>query len=380
MAEDLLSMSPISSGPEYVPPRIRQEEEDVERIVRDDTLDEPAKIDAIAKRRNWFIGDTTVIDAFLAGDIDAATAVETLARPIDASYSSADYGKALYSAERTARTQRGYHSPEKALEMWGPEEDIPKPGPETDELPTTEGQLWELWYGVFHAAKRIPWTDAARQDKLVSLVQAFKARPNPRLPERASIPLRRDWIWDSGTLWSDLVMLGPSASEAWNDSCGCGAGWTEPEQHAYANFNAFVARLTASGTADFAVWGVGAFRVALESKPGSTASHKAAPIQTQMRLLVTIAAIWIQIAGEHMWTKRRDGEGLLSRDFQVELGTWERKLPWWNKRDVTMWCTARWKFWRGRFEQEASNEELDEKTRGLAKRAGEIIEGFLRGL
>ncbi|KAI0833035.1 hypothetical protein F5Y06DRAFT_280650 [Hypoxylon sp. FL0890] len=380
MAEDLLTMSPPSPGPEYVPPRIKQEEEDIERIVQDDTLDEPAKIDAIAKRRNWFIGDTSVIDAFLAGDIDAATAADTLAKPIDASYSSADYGKALYEAERVARTQRGYHSAEKALKMWGPEEDIPKPSPETSSLPTTEGQLWALWYGILHASKRIPWTDTVQQAKLINLVRTLKARPNPPLPEHTSIPLKRNWIWETGTLWSDLVMLGPSAGEAWNDCCGCGAGWTGPEQAAYTNFNAFVARLTASGTADFAANGVGALRVALEAKAGATASHRKAPMEVQMSVLVTIAAVWILIAGEWMWGKRPKGEEVVPLDARVELGTRERMLPWYNRGGEAMWCTARWRFWRERFEQEAGNEELGEEVRGLAKRAGEIIEGFLARL
>ncbi|KAI1135714.1 hypothetical protein F5Y05DRAFT_169432 [Hypoxylon sp. FL0543] len=378
MAEDLLRMSPPSPGPEYVPPRIRQREEEVERIVQDDTLDEPAKIDALAKVRNWFIGDTSVIDAFLAGDIDAATAAETLAKPIDASYSSADYGKASFEAERVARLQRRYHSAEKALEMWGPEEDIPKPGPETDELPTTEGQLWDLWYGFLHAAKRIPWTDSALQDKLISLVQTLKARPDPPLPERAPKSLRRNWIWESGTVWSDLVLLGASASEAWNDCCGCGAGWTVPEQHAYTNFNAFMARLAASGTADFSVNGLWALRVALESKPGLMASHHKAPPQVQMPMLVTIAAIWILIAGECMWEKLPKGKD--DAVAEVELGTWERKLPWYNKNEKIMWCTARWKLWRARFEQQANNAELTKEARGLARRAEEVIEGFLARL
>ncbi|KAI0112662.1 hypothetical protein F4776DRAFT_345219 [Hypoxylon sp. NC0597] len=384
MAEDLLSMSPISDGPEFVPAYIKQEQEDIERIIQDDTLDEPAKIDAIAERRGWFRGSPTFIDAFLIGDIDAVTAAETLAKPIDASYSSADYGKALYNAEMTARTQRGYHSPEKALELWGPEEDIPKPGPETDSLPTTEGQLWELWYGVLHAAKRIPWTDTTQQTKLISLVQALQARPNPPLPHRTSVPLLRDWIWEPRSLWPDLVMLGPSLSEAWNDCCGCGAGWTQPEQHAYVNFNAFVARLVATGTKDFAVHGVWALRAALECAPASTAMHRGAPPLVQSRLLVAIAAIWVLIAGEGMWSKRPEGgegaEEAVPPDRQVDLGAREKKLPWYNKRDGAMWCTARWRFWKGRFEQEADNEELGEETRGLARRAGEIIGGFLEGM
>ncbi|RYP92695.1 hypothetical protein DL770_001208 [Monosporascus sp. CRB-9-2] len=65
-------------------------------------------------------------------------------------------------------------------------------------------------------------------------------------------------------LWSDLVMLGLSACETWNTGCGCGAGWTFPEQQAWANVNAFVARPTASRIAPFSLYGMRAPGEALE--------------------------------------------------------------------------------------------------------------------
>lgn len=178
-------------------------------------------------------------------------------------------------------------------------------------------RLWDLWYGVLHAAKRIPWTDAARQRKLAALVEAFRARPDPPLPVPLPVPLRRDWVWERGTLWSELVMLGPSACEAWNDACGCGAGWTAPEQRAWTNVNAFVARLVAmSGTGSaksplvlFAKnYGAAAISTALEQEIRLRQQHHPAPLPTQLALLLTVAAAWVAVAGERMFALRCDDE------------------------------------------------------------------------
>ncbi|OTA67883.1 hypothetical protein K449DRAFT_419598 [Hypoxylon sp. EC38] len=377
MAENLLNMSPISDEPEFVPAHLKKQQGEIDRIIQDNTLDESAKIDAIAETRYWFRGDTTVIDAFLADEIDAATAAETLAKPIDAAYSSADYGRALYSAELTARAQRVFHSPEKALELWGPEEDIPEPGPEND-LPKCEHQLWDLWSGFIHASKRIPWTDTARQTKLLTLIQALKARPEPPFPERASIPLLHNWIWESRTLWSDLNLIGPSSREAWSDCGDCNGGWTEPEQSAYRNFNAFLARMLATGTMESDTFGAWSLRSALEFAPESGRPRPRPRVQ--VRSQVQIAAIWVLIAGEQLWALRLEDDEIVPPDTQVDLEAREEKLPWSIRRDGIIWCTARWRFWRGRFEQEAGNEELDEETREMAKKAGEIIGGFLESL
>ncbi|KAI1104870.1 hypothetical protein F4804DRAFT_331852 [Jackrogersella minutella] len=356
-------------------------EDGVEDTTADETLSEPAKIDKIAALRGWFRGDTKDIDAFLAGEVDVQATAEKLARPIDASYSTGDYGRRVYAEEMTARDQRTYHSAEEALEMWGPEQDIRPPSPSTSSLPSTEGQLWELWYAILHAARRIPWTDAAGQERLLALVQALKARADPPLPADATVPLRNHWVWESGALWSEATLLGPSARECWNDGCGCAAGWTPVERRAWANINAFAARLTAAGTADFARYGSWALSAALECRPGSTASHHLAPPEVQSTLLVTLAAVWVQIAGRRMWGQRADGGVKREAGVEVALGAREKKLPWRARGlgDEVMFCSARWEFWRRRFAQEAGNEVLGDEVRGMAGEAAETIEGFLDG-
>ncbi|KAI1661187.1 hypothetical protein F4813DRAFT_346713 [Daldinia decipiens] len=387
--------SPLFDGPELLRPhdiRALEEAEKVEAIVQDDTLDEPAKIDAIAEVRNWFSGSTETIDAFLAGDIDTETAVTKLAVPIEKAYSTADYGRAYYHAEMTARSQRPVYSPEKALELWGPEEDWPEPSlpaneneNETETESTegsTEGHLWSLWYAILHAAKRIPWTDTVEQERLLALVQALKQRPDPPPPSPMTTPLKRNWIWEDGTLWSTLSMLGPSAREAWNDCCGCGAGWTVPEQHAWTSVNAFVARLVASGTSGaLALYGDWALGDAVETVPRSAGLHVKAAAATQLAVKVTVACVWIQIAGRYMWNLRTD-EGVPPDLRVADLGARENKLPWYGRKkgaEEARRCTVRWDFWRRRLEQEGENGELPEEVRELARGSAEVIGKFFEG-
>ncbi|RYO84735.1 hypothetical protein DL762_005516 [Monosporascus cannonballus] len=197
-----------------------------------------------------------------------------------------------------ARDQRSYHSLEMALEIQlllliltlGAEEDFPEPNGDVTDSPSTELQLWEFWYGVLHAARRIPWADEGRQNKLV---RALKARPDPAPPSPMTMPLNRNWILETGTAWSDLVMLGPSACETWNTGCGCGVGWTLPEQQVSANVNAFAARLTASGLAPFSLYRVRALRTAIEEEIVDPSEQNEAHRLTQLGLLLTVAAVWM---------------------------------------------------------------------------------------
>ncbi|KAG4219660.1 hypothetical protein PC116_g31861, partial [Phytophthora cactorum] len=239
------------------------------------------------------------------------------------------------------------HSPEKALELWGTEEgwllpNLPKfPDDESNDesddgsddesdYNTTEGQLWELWYGILHAAKRIPWTDTAQQERLISLVQAINARPDPPPPSPMTKSLQGNWIWQDGKVWSTLSMLGPSAREMWNEGCGCGAGWTIPEQHAWTNINAFVARLVSSGTdTGFELYGSWALMNALEDRPKDKELHSRAPAITQATVHITVASVWLRIAGRYMWSLRTERGGI-SPDLKVDLNAREKKLPWYG--------------------------------------------------
>ncbi|KAI9149086.1 hypothetical protein HJFPF1_11133 [Paramyrothecium foliicola] len=348
----------------------------VQEILERGGLEEPAMIDAIAEASNWFSGDTAVIDIYLSGETNVDATVAHLAQPIDESYSSADHGRMYYLAERTARTQRKYWTPEEALFQWGPEEEFPEPGTTGgDDRPSTETQLWGLWYGVLHAAKRIPWHQSPQQDRLVALVQAFKARPDPPAPSPMTVPLKKEWIWGPGSLWSSLVLLGPSAREVWNDECGCGSGWSEAEQHAWANVNAFVARLTVSGTADFmnyGFWALESLEVRIRGQ-----MHNPAPIPVILGVVVTVAAVWVEIAGQHMYERRIKKEVSQGEDprggGEVDLSLRGGQLPWRREDGAS---AARWRFWRRRLEEEAKNEALTLEARRHGERAAELIRSF----
>ncbi|EKJ76527.1 hypothetical protein FPSE_03287 [Fusarium pseudograminearum CS3096] len=353
------------------------EHETAKAVADNDKLEFGAKIDELAKIRKWFSGDTPILDQYLGGSLTLAETVDTIAKPIDVSYSSADFGRKYYEEEMCARTQRGFHSPEKAIELWGPEEDYPEPREEWDPLKSTESQLWVLWFSILHAAKRITFTDEAQQQKLVDLVKAFKERPNPPPPEPMTIPLKRSWIWESGTLWTDLTVLGISVSETFNDVCGCGAGWLWPEQRACENLYAFMARLTSEGI-NLARIGLSCVN-ALEQTPfPGYRTFPAPPISEVLSYDVTCAALWTIIAGKEVYSVYSDTRD--ERDIQVVdriIGLRDNKLPW--KRSLNKykgrarWETARKEFARRRFEEESRNEELSAEVRELAAKAAQAM-------
>ena len=348
-----------------------------DRINNDTSMSEPAKIDAVAAVRGWFSSDTSVVDAYMADTLSASQAAAKLATPIDEAYSTANHGAALWEAERSARTQRKYHAPEKALEMWGPEEDFPAPDDATKALPNAEMSLWELWYAVLHVSRRIPWDDDARQEKLADLVRTLKARPDPPLPERVTTALRRNWIWKTGTLWSELIMLGPSVAESWNDCCGCGAGWTAVEQRAWVNVNAFLARLTGSGTAEFPMQGVGALYEATEDKLKARSQYSNAPVSVRLSVYMRVASVWAIFAGGRIYEEisREDDDGVVDGE-DVPLEPRWRKFPWKRGDDIT---EARWTFWHRMVRHLSEKEELQQEARDMAARAARLMVSIQQG-
>ncbi|KAG5815685.1 hypothetical protein H9Q74_003362 [Fusarium xylarioides] len=348
-------------------------------IADDDTLDFGAKIDRLAEIRNWFCADTTTANRYMSGEISLLEAVDILATPIDEAYSTANAGTEYFRQERVARIQRKYHSPDKALELWGPEQDWSEPENELDHSKNVEMLLWNLWYSILHTAKKIPFTDDSRQEKLVDLVRALKARPDPPEPVPMTIPLKRDWVWQLGTVWSDLIILGASIAEVRNDPCGCGAGWSWPEQQAEQNLNAFYARLTASGVANIHVQGEIRAVDALEKAPTPWYRRVSPPPDREiLSHYVTCAALWTIIAGKEVYARyplTRDERDIQVVDRILELR--DNKLPWNRSRKRykgrARWETARREFARRRFEAESQDEELSLEVRKLAGRAAKAM-------
>ncbi|KAJ4328782.1 hypothetical protein N0V84_000787 [Fusarium piperis] len=364
--------------------RERREQEAAEKVVNDKSLDFPAKIDRLAKARRWFTADTTIIDKYMSDELSIAETVEILAKPVDEAYSSADFGRQWHRQEMIARGQRKYHSPEKALEMWGPEQDWPEPETEWDASKCTEMLLWDLWYSILHTAKRIPYTDDSRHDKLVELVRAFKVRPNPPLPVPMTTPLKREWIWESGKLWTDLTVLGISVAEVSNDSPGCGAGWLWPELRAWENVNAFMARLTARHITALQNYGYWALGDAIERSltPGYRRTYPASDNEILSHRVIT-ASLWVTIAGDQVFAdypKIRDKRDIEVVDRILDLR--DDKLPWARSRKKykgrARWETAQSEFTRRRFEVESQNESLPLEARGMASKAAKAMIPFVQ--
>lgn len=307
----------------------------------------------------------TIINSYMQGSLTVDEAVAQLAEPVEHCYSTANNGRAFYEQERVARMQRSYHEPAKAEELWGVEQDFPAPTEEEKQKPTTEGLLWTLWFAVCEASRETPWDDEEHQSKLVHLVRTIKARSDPPFPANVTIPIRRNWIWSTGTLWSQLVLLGASARESWNDSPGCGLGMTTSEIHGWTNTNAFFARLTVANIASYWNYGIWALRDVLEQEPrgnerGSQAQH--------IDALLPAAAVWIRITGEEAYWYARQNK----RDFDLRYDVNATLKLGWQGREV--WTMARWTFWKEKFRVMAGREKLADETRETAAAVAEYMQ------
>ncbi|KAJ6465550.1 hypothetical protein C8R47DRAFT_1155020 [Mycena vitilis] len=343
--------------------RNAKEDKAVDEAIAAHRDDEPAQIDAIAAIRGYFRGDkdgipTKVVDAYMAGDIPVEDAVRQLAKPIERAYSTGNGGRLLVAEEVGAREQRTYLAPAAALKMWGPEEDLDAlqaAVTDADDAPTAEGQLWDLYYSILHAAKKTPWRNVAAQQRLVDLAAALKARPNPPHPVRMTIPASRNWVWEGGAyLWSDQIMFGPSTRETWNDSPGCGAGWRAPEVRAWTNVNAFVARLTAQGVRDFRLYGECALRNALEDELTIWWHHPADSLGRMAEGLFDAAVVWVRLTGRCIYDQLQD------EDSPVTL--------------------AHWTEWRQRFNEEAEKGRYTQVVTDIARECAELMAKIEEGV
>lgn len=336
-----------------------------------DCKNEDEQIDAVAKIRGYFQPDdeglpNTTIRAYMSGTLEVEEAVNTLAIPIEKAYTSANNGREYWRQEKVARTQRGYHSPEKAAEMWGVEQDFEEPAdPNSNNYVSTEGQLWDLWYAVVHAARKVDWKDAINQRRLLDLVKALKSRQDPPLPANITIPMRRDWIYETGTLWSDLLLSGAAFREAWNDSPGCGAGWYEIELISWRDLNSFTARMCAEKLVpwwSFCTWAMRDLIEGAEQGKG-LGSHKKTKLNVAMRSHVPTAAAWIHGAGKEVYELcmgRREGWPYMDKE--------------WLKEILEEFTVEEWERWKKCFYGMSERKRIDEDIQQIAREAAEEME------
>jgi hypothetical protein len=296
--------------------------------------------------------------------IDAICKARGIGRVNAEYYTSADHGYILWEVEATARYQRPLCNQDEILEFCGEPVAMCEPDPAKRPQRTLEGQLWILYFGIIHAARKQDWAaEDGRMSALVKLVQALQARPNPSPPENATPALHKHWIYAAGALWSDLCMLGPSAAESYSDAPGGTMGFTDAETRAWENENAFFAYLTATGTADFMVYGVRAMRDALEggiarqNQVRMTQEFKAMWIDIELGVIV----VWLEIAGEETFARVRQLEE--TREPEVLMGNGMSK-DWGNEPTA-----ARWTFWKMRLAKLPTDDARSEAAKDNATRA-----------
>lgn len=291
----------------------------------------PEQIDAFAEARGWFRPDEdsnsySAVQAYLKDEISLEDSVAQIATPIEEAWTTAD------GTRKVAQS--------------------------------AEGCLWDLWYSVLHSAKKIPWYDEAAQGKLLDLVKALKARPNP--PK--TVKVSNDWVLGSDTLWSTTLLLGPSIRESWNDAPYGQSGFQIPEQRAWTNVNAFAARLRRDGVFPVYYYPIWALRDALEDR------H---PENEKYRLDATVpaAAAWVFILRRSLydWEKDLKPESKNQGDPACPGELWRRKggRSWAEKK--------RWAFWKERFGEVSRDEGVREETRKLSAKTVGFMEGIEKG-
>lgn len=229
-----------------------------------------------------------------------------------------------------------------------------------------EASWWDLWFSILHASRRISYaTSPAQTDQLVALVAGLKEHRR----DRDSNP-------DSESS-SALPWLGPAVREAYNDApvddYDDDADTDDAtidniialDASAWANFNYFLARLSAAGIRDFAVYyALWAMRAALETDHTSSSSSSGA---RKFNAHVPAAAAWVHGMGRALLDKEIDLTPENPRQGNPAKGG-----PLWD--GVAGFARQRWAFWKERFGVVARLEGVSEQTRKGAREAVERME------
>ena len=354
--------------PSKDPHAVPRNEATVQHILNTVT-DESEQLDAICEARGWFRAKDDILNAFLAGTMSLEDAAERLAAPIEETYTSADGGKLFWEMEMTARALRPLCTREEVERLLGHPVAMCEPDPAVRHQNSTEGGLGGLWLSINHASRKTPWSgdDNGQMLKLVQLVQTLKLRPNPPLPEGATPALLTNCIYTTKGLWSDLTLLGMNMRESWNDAPGGTMGFTVPEVKAWERENAFVARLTATGTVDYLNYGVWAMQAALEggiaqnNQVRYTPEFKAREVESTLGVIV----VWLSIAGKDMHQRSVETvePGQVMENGMV--------AAW---RTLSEISDVRWRFWKRRLAKIARDEKVSAVSRSHAVRAGEEMQ------
>lgn len=338
-----------------------------------DPLSSQSPIHAHATSHRWWNPSTpecTLIKAYMSSTLPLAEVVDRLATPIETLYTSGDHGHLYDGQELVARHQRPLFDPAHALELWGLPVHSAAPDPATYPAGTTEGMLWRLYDSVWVLARGIPAEDAATQGKLIALLAALKARPNPPEPEPLTVAMQRNWVWEPGALWSSQIVIGISLSEHWDyEPANLHFGTGEISRQTWTNVNAFVARVCVAGVMDAFPRGMWALRYLLGN--GRVRGHWESLKVEMVDARVPAVLAWIQVAGREIWKKCVQ----LGREHEaVGPETAEEEVPWnWADKEE-MFSVARWRYWKGQWGLLAQNVVFAEETRCCAIVAADLMD------
>jgi hypothetical protein len=270
-----------------------------------DTNDEPTQIDRIAEIRGWFrppkdsIFYPAVLD-YMNNTADLEATVAKITKPID---------EAL--AQDSDKDKLDY-----------------------------------VWYPVIQAARRTQYTNVDGHSKLVNLVKALKAHPEPSSKQEHPT-------------YKSLSGLSLAVREAYNDMPRHEIGSVPQEIHAWTNFNYFLARLTEDGVFTVYLYVIWSMRQALEMTPE--------PLPWWYDAHVPAAAVWALALGKKLQEREED---LTPTD--PNQGNPARGGDLWSGGPV--FSKERWAFWKKRFGEVAGQEGIDEETKSIAKQSVEAME------
>jgi hypothetical protein len=215
----------------------------------------------------------------------------------------------------------------------------------------TEENYLDLCYSILHSAKRIPWRNTSDHTKLVELVKTLK---------------------NDVETFQELSYWGMATREVWNDSPGAGAGYSEPEAHAWANINYYLARVKQER-----IWGgfeplygLWAMRQALEEEvedDGPDDAHKPGTKVEKYNTNVPAAAVWAIVLGKDLYELEKD-----MTPKEANRGNPAKGGKLW--KGSAEFSKERWAFWKKRFGDISELEEPNEETKNIAKEAVERME------
>ncbi|KAJ4297944.1 hypothetical protein N0V90_005843 [Kalmusia sp. IMI 367209] len=293
-----------------------KEEESRQKIqqVLSETDDEPTQIDQIAAIRGWFRPAPKsifypAVQEYVKGSTNLQTTVANITKPIDEALTT--------------------HKIENI-------------------------DVMDLWYSIFHSAKRISYRDAGSHTKLVNLLKAIRDHPEPSSTSEHPI-------------YSTLSGLPMADREAYNDSPRYDVGVFPAEIHAWTNFNYFLARTIDAEVTDGHIFSIWSMRQALEMEPKiGTGWYEASKPALYYDAHVPGAAVWVLGLGKKLHEREQDltpkneNQGNPGRGGDLWTGS-------------AAFSKERWAFWKKRFGEVAEFEGVSEETKSIAKEAVEAM-------